>query len=534
MGKNAPAQFFIFLFEKNQLLSRQIFHDRHICIVTGIKPFTGKAGNMTSTNKQILKTGILGLDEILNGGLPPNRLYLVDGDPGAGKTTLGLQFLMSGVANKEKVLYVTLSETRKEVEAVAESHGWDISKIEIFELRSEDQIEVDNQNTFFHPSELELGETTKAILNVVQEINPSRVVFDSLSELRLLARESLRYRRQILALKQYFSGKATTVLLLDDRTSESGDLDLHSLVHGVIRLEQLAPEYGGDRRRIRVQKLRGVGFMGGFHDFVLRRGGLHVFPRLIANEYKTQDVNNLLKSGVHELDALLGGGVDRGSSTLLIGAAGTGKSTVALQYAVSAAQKGEKSAIFAFDEGKRSILKRAKGLGLDLETYLDNGMIKLQQVDPAELSPGEFVSLVCTEAEADKRIVIIDSLNGYLNAMPEERFLIIQMHELLSYLNQKGIATFIVVAQSGLVGHNMQSPVDLSYLADTIVMLRYFESLGTVGKAISVIKRRSGDHEKSIRRISVDSKGICVGEPLSQFHGILTGIPEIVGHQERH
>jgi len=480
-----------------------------------------------------IKTGITGLDEILDGGLPPNRLYLIDGDPGSGKTTLGLQFLLEGIKNKEKVLYVTLSETTKEVHAVARSHGWNISDIEVFELRSEEQLEVDNQNTFFHPSEIELGETTKAILDTVRKINPTRVVFDSLSELRLLARESLRYRRQILALKQYFSGKNTTVLLLDDRTSENGDLDLHSLVHGVIRLEQLAPEYGGDRRRLRVLKLRGVGFRGGFHDFVLKRGGLQIFPRLTANQHETTTEPELLFSGVEHLDRLLGGGVDRGSSTLLMGPAGAGKSTLALQYALAAADNDEKAAIFAFDEGKRSILKRSKGLGLDLEKHLNNNRISLQQVDPAELSPGEFTNLVCEAVEKEKvRVVIIDSLNGYINAMPEERFLIIQMHELLSYLNQRGIATFLVVAQHGLIG-TMNSPVDLSYLADTVIMLRYFEALGKVEKAVSVLKRRSGNHEKSIRRIRFSEKGIEVGEPLERFRGVLGGIPEIVESAQR-
>jgi circadian clock protein KaiC len=473
-------------------------------------------------------TGTSGLDEILNGGFPRNRLYLVDGDPGAGKTTLGLQFLLAGVRNGEKVLYVTLSETTKEVEAVAHSHGWDISKIDIFELRSEEQLEVDNQNTFFHPSEIELGETTKAILDVVQKLNPSRVVFDSLSELRLLARESLRYRRQILALKQYFSGKQTTVLLLDDRTSQDGDLDLHSLVHGVIRLEQLAPEYGGDRRRLQVLKMRGVGFRGGFHDFILKRGGLQVFPRLIANEFETTIESDLLASGVPQLDQLLGGGVDRGSSTLLMGPAGAGKSTLALQYAIAAADNGEKVAIFAFDEGKRSILKRAEGIGLNLAEHLDKNNLAVQQIDPAELSPGEFVQRVCDAVDIQKaRVIVIDSLNGYINAMPEERFLIIQMHELLSFLNQRGIATFLIVAQHGLLGV-MNSPVDLSYLADTIVMLRYFETMGKVEKAVSVLKRRSGNHEKTIRSLAFSEKGIHVGEPLDQFRGVLAGVPEMI------
>lgn len=476
-----------------------------------------------------VRTGVVGLDEILCGGLPENRLYLVDGDPGAGKTTLGLQFLLTGIAEGEKVLYVTLSETRAEIEAVARSHGWDLSKIAVFELRSEDQIEVDNQNTFFHPSEIELGETTKAILNVVKETNPTRVVFDSLSELRLLARESLRYRRQILALKQYFSGKKTTVILLDDRTSSNGDLDLHSLVHGVIRLEQLAPEYGADRRRLRVLKLRGVGFRGGFHDFSLKRGGLEIYPRLIAKEHETTEERILLKSGVTQLDELLGGGVDRGSSTLFMGPAGSGKSTLTLQYAMAAAKNGEKTAIFAFDEGRRSILKRSEGMGFDIEKYLDNGTISLQQIDPAELSPGEFVHLVCESVETNNvRVVIIDSLNGYINAMPEERFLIIQMHELLSYLNQHGVATFMVVAQHGMIGTNMNTPVDISYLADTVILMRYFEMQGHVRKAISVLKRRSGPHEITIREISFSNKGVQVGEPLEDFQGILSGIPDKV------
>ncbi len=489
---------------------------------------------MKITATQLVKTGVRGLDDVLNGGLPKNRLYLVDGDPGAGKTTLGLQFLLEGVKENEPVLYVTLSETKVEVLAVAHAHGWNIGKIEIFELRSEDQLEVENQNTFFHPSEIELGETTKEILRMVEATKPTRVVFDSLSELRLLARESLRYRRQILSLKQYFAGKDTTVIFLDDRTSASGDLDLHSLVHGVIRLEQLAPEYGADRRRLRVSKLRGVGFRGGYHDFALKKGGIEVFPRLVANESPTKEEHVLLKSNVAELDALLGGGIDRGSSTLLMGPAGCGKSTLAMHYALSAAENGEKAAIFAFDEGKRSILKRAEGLGFNLEKHLESGAISLQQIDPAVLSPGEFVSLVCTAVERDKvRVIIIDSLNGYVNAMPEERFLIIQMHELLSYLNQRGVATFLLVAQHGLIGSNMMTPVDVSYLADTVFLLRYFEIMGEVKKAVSILKRRSGNHEKSIREISFSNSGVKVSLPLEGFRGVLTGVPEIIGSTQK-
>ena len=487
---------------------------------------------MTIDFRNTISMGIQGLDDVLNGGVPRNRLYLIDGDPGSGKTTLGLQFLIEGVRQGERVLYVTLSETKAEVLAVAKSHGWTLQGVEIYELRSEDQLTANDQSTFFHPSEIELGETTKAILEEIDRVQPKRIVFDSLSELRLLARESLRYRRQILALKQYFVGRDMTVLLLDDRTSPTGDLDLHSLVHGVIRLEQLAPDYGADRRRLRVLKLRGVGFRGGYHDFALKKGGLAIFPRLVAKEYETRPEPTLLCSGVKELDSLLGGGIDRGSSTLLMGPAGSGKSTLSLQYAIAAAKAGEKTAIFAFDEGLRSIQKRAAGLGFDIDTHIQNKTISLKQIDPAELSPGEFTDLVCQAVDKEGvRIVIIDSLNGYLNSMPEERFLIIQLHEILSYLNQKGVSTFLVVAQHGLIGTNMNSPVDVSYLADTVILLRYFESFGRVNKALSVLKRRSGIHERTIRELIFSPKGLTVSEPLEGFHGVLTGVPEVVSRQ---
>jgi circadian clock protein KaiC len=488
-----------------------------------------------SSKLPIQATGVHGLDSVLCGGLPASRLYLVDGDPGAGKTTLGLQFLMEGARNKERVLYVSLSETKQEIDAVAASHEWDLSGIEIYELRTEDQLTADDQSTFFHPSEIELGETTKAILQQVERVNPTRVVFDSLSELRLLARESLRYRRQIMALKQFFIGRESTVLLLDDRTSATGDLELQSLVHGVIRLEQLAPEYGAERRRLRVLKLRGVGFRGGFHDFALRTGGMFVYPRLTAANYKTIAEMPQLTSGVEGLDKLLGGGADRGSSTLIMGPAGCGKSTTAMQYAISAAENGEKVAVFAFDEGKRSIFKRARSIGLNLDKLVENGRIKITQIDPAELSPGEFVGKVQEAVEKDNAtVVLIDSLNGYLNAMPEERFLVIQMHEMLSYLNQKGVATFMVVAQHGLLGSNMNAPVDVSYLADTVLLMRYFEIQGEVRKAISVVKRRNGEHERTIREFQVSSKGISLSAPLKQFEGVMSGLPRILEIQESH
>jgi circadian clock protein KaiC len=479
-----------------------------------------------TTKISSLSTGIPGLDQVLNGGIPSDRIYLIDGDPGAGKTTFGMQFLMQGVRLGEKVMYISLSETRDEIEAVASSHGWNLEGIEMFEFKAEEQLTADDQTTFFHPSEIELGETTKTILDAVKRASPSRVVFDSLSELRLLARESLRFRRQILALKRYFAGRESTVLLLDDRTSIAGDLELQSIVHGVIRLEQLSPEYGAERRRLRVHKLRGVGFRGGFHDFSLRRGGIQVFPRLVAAEYSTTEELKVLQSGVEKLDALLNGGIDRGSSTLIMGPAGCGKSTLTMAYAEAAAAAGEKVALFAFDEGKRSIFKRTKSLGIDIERHINSGMISLQQVDPAELSPGEFVSHVREAVDRGVRVIVIDSLNGYLNAMPEERFLIIQLHELLSYLNQKGVASFLVVAQHGLVGVNMSAPVDVSYLADTVIVLRYYEVFGTVKKAISVLKRRSGNHDRTIRDFEISSSGIEVGEPLRGLRGVFTGIPE--------
>ncbi|MEO5668501.1 MAG: ATPase domain-containing protein [Bdellovibrionota bacterium] len=473
-----------------------------------------------------VKTGIEGLDDILCGGFPPHRIYLIDGDPGCGKTTLGLDFLFEGIKNGEKVLYITLSETKVELEAVADSHGWSLDGIEIFELQNSDFKRTEDENTFFHPSELELGETTRAILEQVERVNPSRVVFDSLSELRLLARDSLRYRRQILSLKQYFSGRDVTVLLLDDRTVAAGDLDLHSIVHGVIRLEQLAPEYGSDRRRLRVLKLRGVGFRGGFHDFRLQKGGIEIFPRLsVASDGGIKEFG-MLSTGIDGLNKLLGGGLDRGASTLMMGPAGAGKSSLTISCALEACKNGEKASIFAFDESRHSINKRMSGLGYDVEKYVKNGLLSIKSIDPAELSPGEFVSLVRKSVEEfGSSVVIIDSLNGYLNAMPEERFLVIQLHELLSYLAQLGVTTFLVVAQHGLLGSQMETPVDITYLADTVVLLRYFEAFSEVRKAISVVKRRGGAHEKSIREFSMNPQGFVVGAPLTNFHGILGGIP---------
>jgi circadian clock protein KaiC len=475
-------------------------------------------------------SGVAGLDDVLNGGLIPYRVYLIDGDPGAGKTTLALQFLLEGKKLGEKCLYVTLSETKEELTAGAASHGWSLEGIEVFELDGRERdLDPDAQVTMFHPSEVELTETTNAILEAVQHANPTRIVLDSLSEMRLLAQNSLRYRRQILALKQFFIGRKSTVFILDDRTSEGSDLQLHSIAHGVINLEQAAPIFGAARRRLRVMKFRGSNYRGGFHDFSITEGGLTVFPRLVACEHGDQFPRGQIKSGVTALDALLGGGPDRGTSTLLMGPAGCGKSTIAVQYAVAAAARGDHAVIFAFDESVATLKIRMDALNIKIREGVGPGEIAIRNIDPAELSPGEFTDLVRQAVENDDaRVVVLDSLNGYMNSMPEEQFLTAQLHELLTYLGRRGVATFMVVAQHGLIGTNVQSPIDTSYLADSVVLLRFFEYAGRVKKAISVVKKRSGPHEETIRELFFDKTGIHLSEPLAQFQGILAGVPVVI------
>lgn len=479
-----------------------------------------------------LATGIAGLDNVLEGGLPANRLYLVEGDPGSGKTTLALQFLIEGAARGEAVLYVTLSETKEELTAVAASHGWSLAGIDIHELvPPEDTLRSEEQYTIFHPSEVELGDTTKTIIEEVERIQPRRVVFDSLSEMRLLARDPLRYRRQILALKQYFAGRQCTVLLLDDRTSAAVDLQVQSIAHGVIALEHLALDYGAERRRLRVTKLRGSRFRGGFHDFTIRTGGVEVYPRLVAADHRGEFVPAAVSSDVPGLDSLIGGGLDRGTSTLIMGPAGSGKSSLAAQFVAAAAARGERAATFIFDEGLTTFLKRADGLCRGLRAQIEAGRVSVQQIDPAELSPGEFAHSVCAAVEQDGAgLVVIDSLNGYLQAMPDERFLTAQMHELLTFLNQRGVVTILVMAQHGFMGTAMNSPVDVSYLADAVVLLRYFEAAGAIRRAVSVVKKRTGAHEDSIRELRLAAGGITVGKSLSEFQGVLTGVPSYVGN----
>jgi circadian clock protein KaiC len=484
---------------------------------------------------RLVKTGIRGLDDVLWGGLTPNRVYLIEGSPGSGKTTLSLQYLLEGARLGQKGIYVTLSETRSELVAVARSHGWSLEGLAILELVTpEAELEADNQYSMFQPSDVELNITTRSILTEVERIKPSRVVIDSLSEMRLLAQNPLRYRRQILALKQFFIGRDCSVFLLDDLTSETEDLQLQSIAHGVISLEQLSPEYGADRRRLRITKLRGQKYRGGFHDFNIESGGLNVFPRLVAAEHDQSLERGLLKAGNGDLDALLGGGLQYGTSVLLIGPAGSGKSTLSILYAIAAARRGERAAIYAFDERIETMLERMSGLGLDLAPHLESGLITVHPIDTAELSPGEFAHLVRREVEgnADRpgaKIIIIDSLNGYLNAMPEERFLIVQLHEILTYLGHRGVVTFLIVAQHGLIGSQMGTPVDTTYLADTVIMFRYFEVMGEVRQALSVVKKRSGKHERTIRELRLGEQGIQIGKPLIDFHGVLSGTPTYRG-----
>jgi circadian clock protein KaiC len=482
-------------------------------------------------------TGIEGFDDILGGGLPRDCFYLIQGDPGSGKTTLALQFLLEGVRRGENVFYITLSETKKELLKVAASHGWSLDKIPLLELSAIDALlRPEAQTTVFHPSEIELNKVAQLLLNEAHKNSPARVVFDSLSEFRLLAETPLRYRRQLLNLKQEFARHYSTVLLLDDKMDKSGTgVDPHvlSLTHGVLDMEQLSPDYGTSRRRLRITKMRGVKFREGYHDYVIETGGLRIFPRLIAAEHHAEFRRESVPSGLKDLDQLFGGGLDRGTTTLILGPAGSGKSTLALQYAAEMASKGDRSMVFAFDETIGIMCARATALGIPLKKYIDSGTIMARQVDPAELSPGEFAVRVRQGVEAGCKLVVIDSLNGYLNAMPGEKYLNNQLHELAAYLNQQGVVTILVMAQHGLLAA-LEAPVDLSYLCDMVVNLRYFEAGGEVKHSVAVIKKRSGNHEKTIREFRLDpEKGIRIGNPIKDFQGILGGVPVFRGQGEQ-
>jgi circadian clock protein KaiC len=479
-------------------------------------------------------TGVAGLDDILGGGLARNRLHLLEGSPGSGKTTIALQFLLAGAVAGEVGMYVSLAETEQELRDGARSHGWNIGdNIEIFELvPPESVLDPDHHQSLLYSSDLELGETIQRIFEAIQRLKPKRVVIDSLSEIRLLAQSSLRYRRQILALKHYFAQNSSTVIMLDDLTTETTDRAVHSIAHSVVHLDQLAPIYGGERRRLRTIKCRGQAFSAGYHDFIIAEGGVRAFPRLVAAEHRKSHLDKVLPSGIAELDLLMGGGIAAGSSTLVIGPAGTGKSLLIFHYIAAAIVRGERAALFAFDEELGLLLARAKGLGLDLEAMRDAKKLFIEQVDAAEVSPGEFSHRVrgCVDREGI-RVVAIDSLNGYQAAMPEEQFLLLHLHELLQYLNRQGAATFLAVAQHGMIG-DMKQTIDVTYLADTVIMLRYFEALGRVRRAMSAIKKRTGPHEDTIREFQINSRGIAIGPPLQDFQGVLRGVPTYVGKGE--
>jgi len=478
--------------------------------------------------------GVEGLDDITVGGLARGRLFLLEGSPGTGKTTIATQFLNEGAAAGEPSLYITLSETEDELRVSAKSHGWSLDGIDIFELvPPESLLDEDQQQSLLYSSDLELGETTKRIFEAFEKVKPQRVVLDSLSEIRLLAQSSLRYRRQILALKHYFARSGATVLMLDDLSSEANDRTMHSVAHGVIRLEELSPEYGAERRRLKIVKYRGQRYRGGFHDFVIDTGGVRVFPRLVSAEHRRDFDRQVLATETSELNELLGGGIERGSSVLILGPAGTGKSLLALTFVAGAVRRGERAAMFVFDEELGLLIERATGLGIDLQKMMDEDKLVLEQIDAAELTPGELSERVrrCVE-EHNARTVVIDSLNGYQAAMPGEQALVLHMHELLQYLNRRGASTFLTVAQHGLVG-DMKAPVDVTYLADTVILLRYFEAFGRVRRAMSVIKKRTGAHEDSIREYRIDSRGITLGEPLMGFQGVLRGVPELIGDHPR-
>jgi circadian clock protein KaiC len=474
-------------------------------------------------------TGIGGLDDILNGGLTPHRLYLVEGTPGTGKTTLGLGFLLAGAALGEIGLYITLAETEVELLAVAKTHGWSLDPINLFEMVPVEGLGEDQEQTLLHPSEVELGETIREVMTKVDELRPNRVVLDSLSELRLLAQSPTRYRRQILALKHFFSTRNCTVLFLDDKSGTGGDLQLHSIAHGVISLEQTLSGFGAQRRRLHVVKMRGVRYRGGYHDFEIERGGLCVYPRLVASDHASDEAGEAVSTGSLELDALLGGGLVPGTSTLLTGPAGVGKTTASVQCLAAALSRGEKGAYFLFDERLPTLLSRSKALGMDIQPFIDNEQLEMRAIDPAEMSPGEFANAIrAAVEERGARFIIIDSLNAYLQSMPNEQFLVLQMHELLTYLGQKGVVSLLILGMHGMMG-DIRSDIDLSYLSDTVVQLRYFEAQGEVRQAISVIKTRTARHERMIREFQIGSKGLLVGAPLRQFQGVLTGVPTFSG-----
>ena len=475
-------------------------------------------------------TGVTGLDAILGGGLTADRLYLLEGTPGTGKTTFALRFLMAGVACRQRGLYITLSETTEELRAVVVSHGWSLDGIDVFELVDGAGRDPDVEQSILYPSEVELGETIRSVTAQIERLKPDRVVFDSLSEMRLLAQDPLRYRRQILALKHFFANRSCTVLLLDDKTSEPGDLQLHSISHGVISLDQGTQEFGTERRRLRVVKMRGQKFQGGSHDFILDTGRVAVFPRLVASQHRALVVHRAVSTGSAQLDQMFGGGLSPGTSTLLLGPSGVGKTTTAVRCMHAALERGERATYYLFDEGLSTLLMRSKALGMDVEPYVENGQLRIVQVDPAELSPGEFAAnVVDAVTQFGASFVAIDSLNAYLQAMPGQSDLLLHMHELLTFLNHRSVVTMLVVGQHGVVG-NMRSELDLSYLSDAVLLFKFFEIAGAVKSAITAVKSSTFQNERTIREFRLaPGIGIEIGEPLAAFEGILGGLPVYSG-----
>jgi circadian clock protein KaiC len=480
-----------------------------------------------------VSSGSPALDYILCGGYAANRLHLIEGEPGSGKTTLGLQFLLEGKKKEERCLYITLSESKDELLHVAETHGWSLDGIEVFELvPPELSLDPEREQSIVYASDLELGETVQMVMDEVERVAPARIVFDSLSEIRLLAQGSLRFRRQVLALKHFFAKRRCTILFLDDLTQTMDDLSLHSLAHGVVRLDQVAVAYGAERRRLRVYKMRGRSFRGGFHDFVIRAGGLDIFPRLVAASHPSADREySVAKSGIEELDNLVGGSLDYGTSTLIIGPSGSGKSTLAMQFIHAGLERGEQGFFISFDETESVFFRRAAGLGLNLMRFQEEGSFTFKQVDPAELSPGELTAILRHQVEQGVTMIVLDSLSGYQHAMQEGQHMLLQMHEIVTYLNQQGVLTFLILTQSGMVG-NMQSPVDLTYLSDAVMLMRFFEAQGEIRRAVSVLKKRTGRHETTIRELKIDAEGMRVGPKLEAFRGVLTGTPTLVGEPQ--
>lgn len=492
--------------------------------------------DVEKTAPQRISTGIAGFDELLGGGLPKGHIYLVEGESGAGKTTLGLQFLREGRRHDEPTLWVSLSETEHELREIAGSHGWSLEGVELCNpVTAKRDALPDEQYSFFSPADVELEDIRAAIVEAVERIKPTRVVFDPFSDIRHLARDVLRYRRYVLYLREFFSNRRCTVLLMQETTRETaGDLQAQALVHGYVTMHQDSPEYGGQRRRLRIHKMRGIQFRDGYHDFVIEPGGIDLFPRLKAGEHEADGPEEVLVSGVEALDRLLGGGVERGSSLLIMGTAGIGKSTLAAQYVATQAAQGEKSAIFTFDETTRTYRARSRKLGMNLDQGIDAGLVTLRQIDSAEVSPGQFSHMVMRAVDnQDVRLVVIDSISGYLSAMPEERFLFTHLHELLTYLAHRNVVTILTLAQHGLLGERVESPADISYLADSVVLVRYFEAFGAIRRAISVVKKRTGRHEALVRELMITDSGVQIGEPLRDFSGVLSGRPEFTGEPQQ-